>query len=1119
MIMSLFLLVSIGSVCAEDITADADIQSTDVESVDILADESDNPIGEDTSEKINTTVTVGDYKEKYDYDEDKNITVNVKDNESQNIDVNESELNVFEGNTSIGFTYNNSIISITDTLSVGIHNLTINYLGNANYTESSTNFLLKIMGNTTLSIPETIVSDGANVEVHLDIFDGVEHLTVDKSKVNLNLTYIDGEGNVQSKIIEQNEFTIENNTVKFITNVIGTDINLLRSNLTVNYTEAVDPKTARIILTTRVGATAEPRIRDTEDKNITVHVYDGQNHELTITKSDLKIFDNGKEVTNFKLNGSVITISSLAIGEHNLTIKFNNVDYNSSSKDIKIKVWGNETFSPQATANVDANKDVYITLNLSDGVDPVNVDASKLNVTLFYTVGNNTFNRTNLPIALFDTQTISLHVPEEFDSAYVDIKYAAKESNLTAKTTIKVDTSIVVPASMEEPAGKVIEFIAKVYLANGTAINVTVNNTKVYSNGKEIKFTYNDSSIILNDTFKFGVYNITVKYLGTQTYSEVAKSFILTVYGINATSSVDVNSTKKGQKDIQINIVKGNETVEFTKDELNITVTTKDGNDTKVIPVNWTLENGNITFILDNINFTTATLNIKYNQTEFNVTLNRIYNVNIEVINLENEYLDGNFTFRLVDVDDNNAPVKGKKVSLMLKGNISVGHSATTDDNGIATFKNANLYIFDQSFTMKRVEVGLHPIDVSTDGNVKSTKLTTNLTVTKANIKIVIDPYKEYWGSTKKVKITVTNANSGNPISGIILDLYMPKTAKQHYYVQTDSNGISEIGASGLSSGDYEVTVSNNDTQNINAKSAKTTIKILQKPVKIDVKASDMYYNSGKTATIKITDKSTGKAIAGVYFLVQLDKNSKKTYLFQTNSKGELTFSDSLAVGKHTIVVATADTRYTGSTVTKTFTVKKASATIKAKKVTDYYKGVKYFTIKLVNSKNKKAIYDAKINVKIFTSKNKYYNYDGKTGANGQIRLMLDTLKPGKYKVVVSGNDNKNFAAKNVTSKIVIKKAPTKLTPKKLKAKKGAKKYFKVKVTNKKTKKVMKGVKIKIKVYTGKKAKTYTAKSNAKGIAKILTNKLKVGKHKVVVTSANKYCVAKKAKSTIKIKK
>ena len=138
---------------------------------------------------------------------------------------------------------------------------------------------------------------------------------------------------------------------------------------------------------------------------------------------------------------------------------------------------------------------------------------------------------------------------------------------------------------------------------------------------------------------------------------------------------------------------------------------------------------------------------------------------------------------------------------------------------------------------------------------------------------------------------------------------------------------------------------------------------------------------------------------------------------------------------------------------------------------------------------------------------------------NGQLKLLLDNLKPGKYKIVIACADSKNYAAKEITSKIVIKKAPAKLAPKKLTAKKGAKKYFKVTVKNKKTKKVIKGVKVKIKVYTGKKAKTYTAKTNAKGIAKISSAKLKVGKHKVVVTSANKYVVAKKAKSTIKIKK
>ena len=215
--------------------------------------------------------------------------------------------------------------------------------------------------------------------------------------------------------------------------------------------------------------------------------------------------------------------------------------------------------------------------------------------------------------------------------------------------------------------------------------------------------------------------------------------------------------------------------------------------------------------------------------------------------------------------------------------------------------------------------------------------------------------------------------------------------------------------------------------------------------------------------------------------------------------------------------VVNEDPRYSAKAVTKTISNKKITAKASAPKVTTYYKAEKYFTVKLTNSA--KPIYDAKLNIKVYVSSSRYYNYKGNTGIDGKINLGLDSLKPGTYKVVVTSGATKNFALKKVTSKIVVKKAPAKLTPTKLTAKKGVKKYFKVTVKNTKTKKVIKGVKVKIKVYTGKKYKTYTVKTNSKGIANLNVKSLKVGSHKVVVSSANKYVVAKAAKSTIKITK
>ena len=624
-----------------------------------------------------------------------------------------------------------------------------------------------------------------------------------------------------------------------------------------------------------------------------------------------------------------------------------------------------------------------------------------------------------------------------------------------------------------------------------------------------------------------GVYNLTITFKGNDLNNTSKANVIINVRGapeiITNGTSINVNSTKKGEIQI-INITNGVDTLDFTKGNLNLTVTYKDGNETKNITITeWNLVNGTVAFTLENANFTTANLAITYNETSIkNITLNRIYNVIIEAVNTVNEYQDGTFTFKVTDVDDNTTSLKGKTLSLLLKGNISVGHSTTIDENNIGSYKTANLYIFDQSgsgLSMKQLEVGNYTVEMSVSGALKATKLTTNITVKKANIKIEIAPYKEYYGSDKNITITVTNANSGLAVPGIILRLDMPQTSGKTYYLQTNSDGVGRISAKGLIGGNYDLTVSNNDTKNINNASTKTTVTVMKIPVKIAASGLTVYYNTGATATIKVT--KDGKPVSGMYLLVRLYTTSTKynDYLFQTNDKGQVSFSASLTVGKHKIIINSADNRYGASQVTKTITVKKASAKITAKKVTDYYKGVKYFTVKLTNTKNNKPIYDAKLNIKVFVSKNRYYNYNGHTGANGEIRLSLETLKPGTYKVVVAGADSKDFTAEEVTSKIVIKKAPAKLTPKKLTAKKGAKKYFKVTVKNKKTKKVIKGVKVKIKVYTGKKAKTFTAKTNAKGIAKILTNKLKVGKHKVVVASADKYVTAKKAKSTIKITK
>ena len=183
--MALFLLISIGSVCAsENITNDNDVKLADHGSDKILKSTNDNDerLSDDSNEetqKINTTVNADNTKVRY--NEDKNISIKVLDNESNRIDVNKSNITVFEGNNQLNFLYNNSIITITDSLSVGNHSIIINYLGNSKYANSSTTVILSITGNNTINAPESVVSDGQTIIVPITVFNGVENVNINKS--------------------------------------------------------------------------------------------------------------------------------------------------------------------------------------------------------------------------------------------------------------------------------------------------------------------------------------------------------------------------------------------------------------------------------------------------------------------------------------------------------------------------------------------------------------------------------------------------------------------------------------------------------------------------------------------------------------------------------------------------------------------------------------------------------------------------------------------------------------------------------------------------------------------------------------------------------------------------
>ena len=671
-------------------------------------------------------------------------------------------------------------------------------------------------------------------------------------------------------------------------------------------------------------------------------------------------------------------------------------------------------------------------------------------------------------------------------------------------------------------------------------VNIKTGDLNVTEGSKVIKFNYANDSVILTENLTAGNHSIIIKFLGNANYTSSQTTMKLSVIGekIIDAANANVNSTKKAV--VPIKITDGVTVYDIDKDKISLVASYKDGNNTITKAIdNFELINKALHF--DYPFDVTGNLTINYAENKTltkTITINRIYNVKIIVLNKETDYSVGNLTFQIFDIDNNLAVLPNKTISVSGMKNttqltwitrnsggsmsISTNKEFTSDKNGIVTIPNEDFYPGYIFANYVYCPAGTYSLTLTGSKDVKGTNKT-DIIINKASINIVINPYKEHYGSTKQVVIDVTNAKTGDGMSGVILHLYMANTTAKDYYFQTDDNGTSKINVSGLVPGDYALTVSNNDTTKKKKKSVDGKITILPTEVKMTVNVpSSIYYNTGNTATIKITNKKTGEIVPNAIVLVTIQTGSKKqNYLYQANAKGVITVNYApAAVGSHKIIVQMADTRYDAAKVSKSYTVKKASGKISAPKVTTYYKAGKSFVIRLYNTKNKKPIYAAKLNVKIFISSSRYYNYNGQTGLDGKLRISLDTFNPGTYRVVVSQGEKKNFTAKQVTSQFVIKKASAKLTPAKVTAKKGASKYFKVTVKNTKTKKVVSsGVKIKMKVYTGKSYKTYTAKTNSKGIAQLNVKSLKVGTHKVVVSSGDKYLSAKSATSSIKITK
>lgn len=281
--------------------------------------------------------------------------------------------------------------------------------------------------------------------------------------------------------------------------------------------------------------------------------------------------------------------------------------------------------------------------------------------------------------------------------------------------------------------------------------------------------------------------------------------------------------------------------------------------------------------------------------------------------------------------------------------------------------------------------------------------------------------------------------------------------------------------------------------------------------------SASMIFKYGASGSILVTvDGGTIEAKN-----IRVLNHSEAKIAFKSNT---ITVSG-LKVGKYILrVTTTPDENHISVDSDLNITVEKATAAIRASKMTVALKSGAVWKVTIVDSRNKKPIEGMNVTLQIFTGK-KYRTVNMTTNSKGEVSYKTGDLSKGKHKVVVSAN-HEGYEFNTLKSSISV------IKPKELTFKLQAKvvdndgSLLSYTVLDKKTGKGINNVEFIVKIYTGKKYKTYSlvskkvkgSKKTYNGALGFSTNKFTAGNHKVVIMPASiKYKGS--TKTTLKIKK
>ncbi len=343
-------------------------------------------------------------------------------------------------------------------------------------------------------------------------------------------------------------------------------------------------------------------------------------------------------------------------------------------------------------------------------------------------------------------------------------------------------------------------------------------------------------------------------------------------------------------------------------------------------------------------------------------------------------------------------------------------------------------------------------LSVSNDDKLSSssTKVSTQLTVSDAH----------YSKSATYFKVTLKD-NDGKAISNQKISL---KVKGKTYSAVSNNNGVASIKTKALAKGSYTVELKYAGSKTYSSSTLSKKVKVLS-----SISGSDITKYYGRVSTYSVTFWKNNKALANTKVSFKVNG---VTYKKTTNKNGVAKLPVNLAPGKYIITIKNP---YSKESVSKKYISKKDGTTLHGKTSTFMTPNKKHsFTVTL-KSKHNVLIKGKKVTFKYNNKK-----VTAKTNSKGKATVTLSGLKKGTYSIKYSYSGDKLYSKSSGSSKLYVgTKQPVKLSAKNLVMDYKDGSVYKVTVKDK-SGKPLKNVKVKFTVN----GKTYTHKTNSKGVAK-----------------------------------